>query len=44
MNRKIKHYFASLFLALVMTLAMYSQAFAARIAFSDPSGNVGEEI
>ena len=44
MNRRTKHYFASFFLAAVMTAALSFQAFAARIAFSDPTGNVGDEI
>lgn len=44
MNRKMQHYFASLFLAGFMTLALSFQAFAARIAFSDPTGNAGDEI
>lgn len=44
MKKQRKHYFASLFLAGFMTLALSFQTFAARIAFSDPTGNAGDEI
>lgn len=44
MNRRTKRYFVGLLAAVMLTIAMTFQAFAARIAFSDPSGNVGEEI
>lgn len=44
MNKRIKHYIASLFLAGLMAFALSIQAFAARIAFSDPTGNAGDEI
>lgn len=44
MNKRSKRYFAGLFMTAVLTMVLSFQAFAARIAFSDPSGNVGEEI
>ena len=44
MKKEMKRYFASMALTAAMTAAMSFPAFAARIAFSDPSGNVGDEI
>ncbi len=44
MNRRTKRYFVGLLVTVMLTIAMAFQAFAARIAFSDPSGNVGDEI
>lgn len=44
MSKPIKHVFASAFLVVCMTLALSFQALAARIAFSDPTGNAGDEI
>ncbi|MCI9359660.1 MAG: hypothetical protein HFG65_01650 [Hungatella sp.] len=44
MSKRIKHYFASAFLVVCMTLALSFQTLAARIAFSDPTGNAGDEI
>ncbi len=44
MNRRAKHFLAGAFLTAMLTTAVSAQAFAARIAFSDPSGDVGEEI
>lgn len=44
MRKEIKRYFASMALTAAMTAALSFPAFAARIAFSDPSGNVGDEI
>ncbi len=44
MNRKIRRTFAGVWLASMMTLCLSFRTFAARIAFSDPSGGVGEEI
>lgn len=44
MSKQKKHYFVGLLLAGVMALTMSIQAFAARIAFSDPTGNAGDEI
>ena len=44
MSKQRKHYFAGVLLAAVMTLTMSLQVFAARIAFSDPTGNAGDEI
>ena len=44
MNRRTKRYLVGLLMTVMLTIAMTFQVFAARIAFSDPSGNVGEEI
>lgn len=44
MNRRTKRYFVGLLVTVMLTIAMTFQAFAARIAFSDPSGNAGDEI
>lgn len=44
MNRRTKRYLVGLLVTVMLTIAMTFQAFAARIAFSDPSGNVGDEI
>lgn len=44
MKKEMKRCFASMALTAAMTAAMSFPVFAARIAFSDPSGNVGDEI
>lgn len=44
MSKKRIHYFASMLLAAMLTCSLSFPAFAARIAFSDPSGKVGDEI
>jgi len=44
MNRRTKRYLVGLLMTVMLTITMTFQVFAARIAFSDPSGNVGEEI
>ena len=44
MNRRIRNVLAGMMLAAVMTIAAVFPAFAARIAFSDPSVTAGDEF